>query len=519
MHLPTFSGKFGFARLALLLGLAVPGMAAPPAITSATQVDLFYDVENPGDSQFGYRIVATGSPVSFDASGLPPYATLDRATGWINGSRNVPGVYDVAVRATNADGTVAATVRLAIHPATIGVRSSPGVFRPGQTFSVTLNYNTAVVVTGVPRLTLAIGPAGAPVFKDAVYASGSGTSELVFQYAVTGGDDDADGVQLLPSAPTGGAIRDASGLAASPTLPVRYFVSGITIKPDSGMVTTSSASSVASTAQLTNVSARMRVAEGDGDGSRSLIAGFVVAGSQPKRVLLRAIGPALNGFGVQGALIDPRLRLYSSAGALVAENDNWDGNETSAVASAVGAFALSVGTRDSAVIVTLQPGAYTLVVSPNGGEGVALAEVYDADRTAGPGASAISNLSTRGQIDGDGSPLIAGFSVQGASAGRVLVRGIGPGLTMFGVGAALADVTLKIYRDGQLVAENDDWTSATVENTSAAAASGAFALAAGSKDAAIVLTLEPGSYTAVVSGVGNAAGAGLVEVYELPAKS
>jgi hypothetical protein len=521
MHLPTFLNKSGFAGLVVLLSLARPCFAAAPVITSAPNVDLYYDVENPGDIQFAYHVVATGAPVAFDATGLPPNATIDRATGWINGSRAVPGVYDVAVRAANADGTGAATVRLAIHPAVIGVRSSAGVYRAGQTFSLTLNYNTAVFVTGTPQLALALGSAGAPVFKNAAYASGSGTSELIFQYLVVAGDNDPDGVQLLPSAPSGGKIGDTSGLTASPSLPVRYLISGITIQAESGVVTTSTAAitapTVSSGGQLTNVSSRMRVVAGDS--SRSLIAGFVVGGSQAKHVLLRAIGPALSEFGVTGALADPRLQLYSSAGTLVAENDNWAGAETSADAAAVGAFPLAVGARDSAVVVTLSPGAYTLVVSPNGGDGVALAEVYDADARVASGASAISNLSTRGQIDGAASPLIAGFTVEGDGARRVLIRGVGPGLTLFGVGAVLGDPTLKIYHDGQLVAQNDDWTSATAENAAAAVESGAFALGADSKDAAIVLTLEPGSYTAVMSGAGDTSGAGLVEVYQLAAKS
>ena len=523
MHFLASSEKFGLTGLAMLLSLTGPLLAAPPAITSAAQVDLFYDVQNPGDALFAHRIVSTGSAVTFDATGLPPQATLDRSTGWIVGSRNVPGVYDVAVRATSTEGTAAATLRLAIHPATIGVRSSQGVFRTGESFRVTLNYNTAVIVTGTPRLALAIGPVGTPVFKDAVYASGSGTSELVFQYSVTADDHDPDGVQLMATPPSGGTISDAAGLTASPFLPVRHFVSGITIQAEAGVVSTSSASTAASFAsdsrQLMNVSARMRVGGGEGDASRSLIAGFVVGGSQPKRVLLRAIGPALSGFGVPGALTDPQLRLYSSAGALVAENDNWAGAETSAGAAAVGAFALAAGGRDAAVVVTLQPGAYTLVVSPNGGEGVALAEVYDADAGATLGGSSIRNLSTRGQIDGDASPLIAGFSVRGEGGRRVLIRGIGPALAQFGVGAVLGDPTLKIYQDGRLVAENDNWSTALAENTAAAAASGAFALTSGSKDAAIVLTLAPGSYTAVVRGVGDTAGAGLVEVYDLPAGS
>src|SRR4051812_1885369 len=199
MHLLPSPKKSGLTFLALLLSLTASIMAAPPTITSAVQTDLYYDVQNPGDVQFAYRIVATGAAVTFDANNLPPLATLDRATGWIVGPRNVPGVYDVGVRATNTEGTGAAMLRIAIHPAAIGVRSSAGVFRAGQTFTVTLNYNVAVIVTGTPRLALAIGPAGTPVFKDAIYVSGSGTSELVFQYAVSAEDNDPDGVQLLPS--------------------------------------------------------------------------------------------------------------------------------------------------------------------------------------------------------------------------------------------------------------------------------------------------------------------------------
>jgi hypothetical protein len=221
--------KLGFFSLALLLAGSGLARAAAPSIAPGAPVDLYFNAGNPGDSQFGYRIVATGSPTAFDATGLPPDATLDRATGWISGSRNFPGVYDVAVRATNADGIGAATVRLAIHAAAIGVRSSQGIFRAGQSFTFTVRYNAAVTVTGVPHLALAAGPTAAPVFKEARYVSGSGTNELVFQYAVTGDDVDSDSVRLLPSAPAGGAICDASGLTVSPSLPVRHFVSGITI--------------------------------------------------------------------------------------------------------------------------------------------------------------------------------------------------------------------------------------------------------------------------------------------------
>ena len=221
--------KTSLVSLALLLTSPVLSWAAAPSISAVAPVDLYFNVSSPGDDQFGYRIVATGSPALFDATGLPPDATLDRATGWISGSRNRPGVYDVAVRATNADGVGTATVRLAIHPAATGLKSSQGVFRAGQSFTFTVRYNTTVTVTGIPHLALAVGPSASPVFKVASYVSGSGTNELVFQYLVTTDDVASDSVRLLPSAPAGGAICDASGLTASPSLPMRHFASGITI--------------------------------------------------------------------------------------------------------------------------------------------------------------------------------------------------------------------------------------------------------------------------------------------------
>ena len=219
--------RCSFVSLALLVAAASVGHAAAPSISNVAPVDIYYNAGTPGDAQFGYRIVTTGSPTSFEATGLPPDATLDRTTGWINGNRNHPGIFDVTVSATNADGVATATVRLAIHAAATGVISSPGNFSTGQSFTFTVRYNTPVTVTGTPHLTLAIGAAAA--LKEAVYVSGSGTNELVFRYAVVGNDVDALGVRLLPSAPVGGAISDASGLIASPSLPVRHFVSGITI--------------------------------------------------------------------------------------------------------------------------------------------------------------------------------------------------------------------------------------------------------------------------------------------------
>lgn len=282
------------------------------------------------------------------------------------------------------------------------------------------------------------------------------------------------------------------------------------------------------TDRMVNLSSRLRVT--GGDASRSVIAGFVVTGSANKQVLIRAVGPGLRGFGVNDALDNPRLQLFDSAGRMIVENDDWvNASDVSTVGDRVGAFRLTAGSRDSAIVRSLAPGAYTVVVTGVNSNGVVLIEVYDAATREQLSTEQLVNISTRGFVDtGDGN-LIAGFVVTGNAPKRVLVRAIGPGLTAFGVSGALADPVLRLFTAGNAspIAQNDNWetsqpinanqTAATAaEITAASQATGAFALANGSRDAAIVITLMPGNYSAVVSGANNTTGAGLVEVYELP---
>ena len=180
-------------------------------------------------------------------------------------------------------------------------------------------------------------------------------------------------------------------------------------------------------------------------------------------------------------------------------------------------------------LVALEPGAYTAHVVTNGGAGVALIEVYDAaGANAGTTTRQLINISTRGFVDtGDGN-LIAGFVVSGNAPKRLLIRGVGPSLTGLGVTGAVSNPTLKVYAAGSttVIAQNDDWSVAQPINASQAAATaldiaaastatGAFPLTANSRDAAIVITLMPGAYTAVVGDAANGTGAGLVEVYEI----
>jgi hypothetical protein len=278
-------------------------------------------------------------------------------------------------------------------------------------------------------------------------------------------------------------------------------------------VTTHAATTVA------NVSTRGVV----GSGENLLIAGFVIAGSTPKPVVVRAVGPALVDFGVSGALLDPELRVLDSSGRVVAQNDSWaSGGDAAAVATAfsrLGAFSFRSASRDAALVLTLPPGSYTAQVGSVGGStGVALVEVYDADLDAATARSRpLINLATRGHVGTGEDVLIAGLVVSGPGPRTYLIRAAGPTLAGMGVAGALDDPFLQIYKGETLLRENDDWESpqsAQPALRDAASRVGAFPLQV-RRDAAMIITLQPGTYTAKVSGYRGTTGVALVEMYEL----
>ncbi len=280
---------------------------------------------------------------------------------------------------------------------------------------------------------------------------------------------------------------------------------------------------------LINLSTRALVRTGD----EIAIAGFIVSGTGTKRLLIRAVGPRLADFGVAGPLTDPAMQLVrmNADGSTtdVLRADNWT-NEANvdqiiATSAAVGAFALNPappGTNDvrsSAGLVDLAPGSYTVLASSVDAQpGIALVEVYDADTTAVPAAE-LMNISTRGYVAEGGAIMIGGFVVAGAQSRTYLIRGVGPGLTAHGVAAPLGDPRLELYRkvgaSDELVATSDDW-GGSPDVAGTADLVHAFALDPGSRDAALVITLAPGLYTAHVAGAPGTAGIALVEIYEVP---
>jgi hypothetical protein len=251
---------------------------------------------------------------------------------------------------------------------------------------------------------------------------------------------------------------------------------------------------------LGNISTRLPVGSGD----NVLIAGFKITGNEAKQLVLRALGPTLTQFGVPNAMQDTTLELHNSAGAVIAFNDDW---QDAANAQSISPNLQPSNELESAILTTLNPGAYTAIVRGfQNSTGTALVEVYDAS----VGSTELSNISTRGFVQTGNDVMIAGLIVQFHNK-EVVVRALGPTLTGFGVSNALADPTLEL-RDvnGTLLASDDDWKDS---QQTAIAATGL--APPNDLESAIVGTLLPGNYTAIVRGFNNTSGNALVEVYAL----
>jgi hypothetical protein len=253
---------------------------------------------------------------------------------------------------------------------------------------------------------------------------------------------------------------------------------------------------VTSTATFANISTRLKVEAGD----RALIGGFIVTGSAPKRLLLRALGPSIP---LPGVLNNPRLEVYDSAGHLMAANEDWgDAPNKQEVTDSSLAPAHN---RDAAILLTVAPGSYTAIVRGQGDEtGIALVEVYDLE--AGSDAM-LANISTRGFVQKDDDVLIGGLILDGQLSRKIIVRAIGPSLSR---SDALANPTLELRNsNGDLIAENDDWRTAEQEvSATTIPPSNDF-------ESAVVRTLPPAAYTAIVRGVNGSTGLALVEAYAL----
>jgi hypothetical protein len=547
-------------------GGSTPPEAQGPVINSPTSLTI-----NAG-SPFSYTISATNSPTSYGVSTtLPGWLQFDAASHTLSGTPGDAGTFTVGLTATNGAGTGSATLTI-----TVAAAPSGGSTKSDQTIS--FSSPTGAVVIGVPISLGAFSSSGLPITYQVVSGDASlngdvltplSTAKLVVRASSAGDttynaattDVNFGAPQKTPQMISFAAISDQRtdagpiSLAATSTsgLPISYtLVSGpaklvgntLTLTGDAGTVTVRATQPGSDTvaaandvtlsfavtsvplSRLVNLSTRLHVSAGDAEGAS--IAGFVVTGSTPKQILIRAVGPSLAQFGVAQPLPDARLRLVDGKGAVVATNDGWDGDaQIAAAAKSVSAFPFVDGSSDAALLVTLQPGQYTAQVSSSH-SGTALIEVYDMGMIATNPTRQLINISSRGHVGVGDNVLIGGFVVAGTSPKRVLIRAVGPGLTQFGVGGVLSDPILAVYdSNNTVIARNFNWGSQVSADGGASAgsadviteadtATGAFPLADGSADAAVVLTLNPGQYSAIVSGAGNSTGAAMVEIYEVP---
>ncbi|MBL9210468.1 MAG: hypothetical protein JNL92_08355 [Opitutaceae bacterium] len=245
--------------------------------------------------------------------------------------------------------------------------------------------------------------------------------------------------------------------------------------------------------------------------------GYVVGGngtSGAKPLVLRAAGPSLGALGVPGTISDPTMGLFAGAN-LAGGNDNWGGGaDLVAAFAAVGAFPFSgPAARDAAIATNIATRNNSVLVTGVGGAtGAVIAEVYDATPAGsfGPATPRLLNVSVRKHLR---AGLTAGFVIGGSTNLRVLIRVVGPGIAPFGVLGTVVDPQLVLFRGAEQIGANNDWA---LDIATAGNSVGAFALTSGSRDAALVATLQPGNYSVLATGVGGTTGVALVEVYELP---
>lgn len=393
-----------------------------------------------------------------------------------------------------------------LFPANAALASSPWpMFRQNPSRTGRRIPNTAPVIATQPSSTV-VATGGSTTLS--VVADGQDT--LTFQWFFNG-------------TPIAGATQSSytlNNLSASQagnyTVVITNSLGSVT-----SSVATVSVASASDLGHIINLSARAVA----GTGSKTLIVGLIIdGGSGNKPLLIRGVGPTLANYSVPGFLPDPALTLFNGGGGTIATNDNWSSDPlVPNLMTQVGAFAFTGPTsKDAAMSANLSGGAYTVHVTssttaPNG-SGVALAEFYDASPVYTSGTPRLVNISARSQVGQGGDVLIAGFVIAGSTPVRVLIRGVGPGLSQYGVDGVLADPKLTLRKlSGELIQENDNCGASTnlSEVQAAMASANAFALGANSKDAVIVVSLQPGAYTAVVAGVNDTTGVALAEVYEL----
>jgi hypothetical protein len=443
-------------------------------------------------SQPASQTVTVGGNAGFSvvASGTAPLSYQ-----WLKNGTAIPTATNAALTLTAAQSGDAGSYSVVISNTTGSVTSNSATLTISALIiapSITLQPASGSVAVG-GRTTFAViatgtGPLNYQWRKNGIILSGATSAELT--------------LSLVQIGDLGFYTVAVSNSAGSITSNIAYLnVTSVTI-PNPG--------------RLINLSVLTDIATAGDD----FTLGYVVGGnstSGAKPLVIRAAGPSLGAFGVPGTLDDPKLELFARS-TKTSENDNWGGSpQLTAALAAVGAFAYTgPASKDAATTASITTRDNSVRVSAAGsGTGAVIAEIYDATPAASftTATPRLINVSVRKHL---GSGLTMGFVVGGATPAKVLVRGIGPTLGAFGVPGTVVDPQLTLFNSSSVkIGENNDWAG-TAELTAAFANVGAFALPATSKDAALLVTLAPGNYTAQVAGVNGTTGVALVEVYEVP---
>jgi hypothetical protein len=460
VHTLAGATQFTFSRNPPLAG-TVGAVFAPLAFT----------VTGAGVPPGSFRV--TGLPPGLAVGGINGNGVLNASTGIISGTPTQAGTFEASILAyqfNNAQGDTYGPALVTIVVA--GGPNAPPAFAAqpeGQTAEVGASVTFSASVTGSPVPALQWRRNGSAI-------AGATTASLVIASVIAA---DAGDYTLVATNSAGTATSNVARLTVTTPPPA--------IDPN---------------ARLSNLSVRTPLAA-----AQTLIVGVVVGGGS-REVLVRAAGPALASFGLAGAMVDPRLELFSGATS-VFTNDDWPAALAPTFLS-VGAFAFPNSSRDAAFLRPLSGAAS--VQARGTGAGVLLVEAYD---TGAASAARLVNVSARNFVGTGDNILIAGFNITGAGGKRLLVRAVGPtlGTSPFNVPGVLADPVLEIYSGTTLQVSNDNWSADLAATFTAV---GAFQLTPNSRDAALVAVLAPGSYTAQVRGAANGTGEALIEIYEVP---